>query len=453
MRETRVQRPSKDAYYLQIAEDVARRSTCLRRHFGAVIVNEDAIVATGYGGAPRHTIHCTELGFCSRNILGARKGEHYEYCRAVHAEQNAIIQARRLDMLHGKLYLVGLDPDKEKDERLEDAEPCRICKHLIVNAGIEWVIVGLNKGKIRTYSVEKWVKNSLGELRKKKGKFIPVPPLLRQSSAADEEREAKLTKRFSLRGAVVVQTNTFDVPRHTVGRAAARFFAGDIKSGRSVALSCGDTTLSMLEFLPYLPHLRLTIHQLSVEGDPTTIHQAPATLAGLLRGKCSPQSRVFGLQLPPLGLTTSSDRLREEVANGEFLADLRSKVRRSDYVFIGVGSAGPKSISFWAIAQAATRGRFSRFVKRLGIVGEINNQVFDKSGKDFTDRIPGLSKYVVNVLTLDDIKTMAANYPKQKVVMVATGEEKTDAMRVALQNGFANVLITGSDDADRLLAV
>jgi len=89
----------------------------------------------------------------------------------------------------------------------------------------------------------------------------------------------------------------------------------------------------------------------------------------------------------------------------------------------------------------------------LGIVGEINNQVFDKSGKDFTDRIPGLSKYVVNVLTLDDIKTMAANYPKQKVVMVATGEEKTDAMRVALQNGFANVLITGSDDADRLLAV
>jgi DNA-binding transcriptional regulator LsrR (DeoR family) len=190
-----------------------------------------------------------------------------------------------------------------------------------------------------------------------------------------------------------------------------------------------------------------------VEGDPTTIHQAPATLAGLLRGKCSPQSRVFGLQLPPLGLTTSSDRLREEVANGEFLADLRSKVRRSDYVFIGVGSAGPKSISFWAIAQAATRGRFSRFVKRLGIVGEINNQVFDKSGKDFTDRIPGLSKYVVNVLTLDDIKTMAANYPKQKVVMVATGEEKTDAMRVALQNGFANVLITGSDDADRLLAV
>lgn len=461
MGKTNIQRPSKDAYYLEIAEEVARRSTCRRRNYGAVIVNEDAIVATGYGGAPRKTVHCTEVGFCSRSILGARKGEHYEYCRAVHAEQNAIIQARRLDMLHGKLYLVGLNPIKDerllvgldpiKDERLEDAEPCAICKRLIVNAGIKEVIVGLNGGKTRTYSVEKWIKSNLGELRKKKGKFDPVPPLLRQSSAADEEREVRLTKRFSLHGAVVVQTNTFDDPRHTVGRAAARFFARNVKSGKSVALSCGDTTLSMLEFLPYLPHLRLTIHQLSVEGDPNTIHQAPATLAGLLRAKCSPQSRVYGLQLPPLGLTPSSDKFREEFANGKFLDNLRRKVRRSDYVFIGLGFAGPKSASFWAIAQAATGSNFPKLVKEWEIVGEINNQVFDKSGKDCTDSIPGLSKYVVNVLTLDDIKRMAGNCPKQKVVMIATGKEKTDAMRVALQNGFANVLITGSDDADQLL--
>lgn len=450
MRETGSQRPSKDAYYLKIAEDVARRSTCLRRNYGAVIVNEDAIVATGYGGAPRKTVNCTKVGFCTRSRLGARKGEHYEYCRAVHAEQNAIVQARRLDMLKATLYLVGLDAKTK--ERQEDAEPCRICKHLIVNAGIEWVIVGRNNGRIRKYSVEKWVKSNLGELRKEKGKFTAVPPLLRQSSSDDEEREASLTKRFSLRGAVVVQTNSFDDPRHTVGRAAARFFARNVKTRKSVALSCGDTTLSMLEFLPYLPHLRLTIHQLSVEGDPTTIHQAPATLAGLLRAKTSPQSPVFGLQLPPLGLTPSSDKFRKEFANGNFLANLRRQVRRSAYVFIGLGSAGRVSASFGAIVQAATGGKFSQVAKKLGIVGEINNQVFDKSGKDRTESIPGLSKYVVNILTLDDIKRMAANYPRQKVVMVATGPEKTEAMRVALQNGFANVLITGSDDADRLLA-
>lgn len=452
MGKTREQRPSKDAYYLQIAEDVARRSTCLRRNFGAVIVNNDEIVATGYGGSPRRTINCIEVGFCYRGMLGARKGEHYEYCRAVHAEQNAIIQARRLDMLGGILYLVGLIRKKKNEKRLDDAEPCRICKHLIVNAGIKLVIVGLNKEKIRTYSVEKWVKSNLGELRMKKGKFILVPPLLRQSAAADEEREARLTKRFSLRGAVVVQTNSFDNPRHTVGRAAARFFARNVKTRKSVALSCGDTTLSMLEFLPYLPHLRLTIHQLSVEGDPTTIHQAPATLAGLLRAKTSPQSPVFGLQLPPIGLTPSSDKFRKEFANGNFLANLRRQVRRSAYVFIGLGSAGRVSASFGAIVQAATGGKFSQLAKKLRIVGEINNQVFDKTGKDCTESIPGLSKYVVNVLTLDDIKKMAANYPKQKVVMVATGKEKADAMRVALRSGFANVLITGSDDADRLLA-
>jgi len=444
------ERPSKDEYYLNIAQDVARRSTCLRRNFGAVIVNHDEIVATGYGGAPRKTIDCTEVGFCRRAILGARKGEHYELCRAVHAEQNAIIQARRLDMLGARLYLVGLDAGTK--ERLENAEPCPICRRLIVNAGIESVIAGLNKGKMRTHSVRKWVKNNLGELRKEKGKLIPVMPLLTHSSAIDEERQAQLISRFSLGDAVVVQTTTFDDRRHTVGRSAVRFFVSNVKTGSSVALSCGDTILSLLEFLPYLPQLRLTIHQLSVEGDPTMIHQAPATLAGLLRGKCSPQSRVYGLQLPPLGLTASSPQLREDIAQSEFLAKLRGRVRRSDFVFVGVGSAGQESASFWAVAQAATDGNFPQFVKRCGIVGEINNQVFDESGNGCTGRIPRLSKYVVNILTLDDIKRMAGNYPKQKVVMVATGKEKTDAMRVALQNGFANVLITGSDDADRLLA-
>ena len=459
MEATQRERPSKEDYYLTIADDVARRSTCRRRKFGAVIVNDrkfgaaivnnDEIVATGYGGAPRGMIHCTEVGFCPRSRLGARKGEHYEYCRAVHAEQNAILQARRLDMLKATLYLVGRDA--ETGDIQDDAEPCAICKRLIINAGIETVIVRRSKG-METFSVAEWASNNLGELRQEDGKFIPVHPFHRQSSHLDEEREKKLRERFSLRQAAVVQTNSFDDPRHTVGRAAASFFACEVTSGNSVALSCGDTVLSMIESLPPLPHLTVTIHQLSVEGDPKMIHQAPATLVGLLRAKCSPESPVFGFQLPPLGLTDSSERLREEIANGEFLANLRTEVRRSDFVFIGLGSAGRGSASFWAMVQAATHGEFPDIVKKLGIVGEINNQVFDASGNDCTDRIPGLSKHVVNVLTLDDIRPMASNFPKQKVVLVATGQEKTEAMRVALQSGFANVLITGSGDADRLLA-
>lgn len=180
----------------------------------------------------------------------------------------------------------------------------------------------------------------------------------------------------------------------------------------------------MLESLPYLPQLELSIHQLSIEGDPATIHQAPATLVGLLKGKSSPKSRVLGLQLPPLDLSPLSAKIREEIMEGKFLIDLRNSARSSDYVFIGVGSAGQNSSSFWAVAQAATGGRFSEYIDRMGIVGEINNQVFDESGNNCNTGIPELSKHLINILTLDDIKSMAADYPTHKVVMVATGPEK-----------------------------
>jgi DNA-binding transcriptional regulator LsrR (DeoR family) len=360
-----------------------------------------------------------------------------------------MIQARRLDMLGGTLYLVGLDA--ETKQRQLDAGPCPICRREIVNAGIERVVVGISKDKTTIYRVKDWVKNSLWELRKEKGHLIPVEPPLRLNDPIDEEMGARLISRFSLADAVVVQTNSFDDAKQTIGRAAARFFVSRVRTGNSVALSCGDTILSLIEFLPYQPHQKLTIHQLSVEGDPATIHQAPATLVGLLRGKCSPQSSVYGMQLPPLDLSPLSVRLREELATSRFLKKQRTKVRRSDFVFIGVGSADRNSASFWAVAQAATYGKFNNYIKKMGIVGEINNQVFDKYGKNCTDGIPGLSKYLINILSLDDISNMASNYPRHKVVMVATGLEKTRAMHVALERGLANVLITGRDDADRLL--
>ncbi len=222
----REQRPTKDRWYLDIAEQVALRSTCLRRNFGAVIVKEDEVLATGYGGAPRKTINCNRVGFCYRDRLGARKGEHYELCRAVHAEQNAIIQARRLDMLGATLYLVGLDAKTKK--RLSDAEPCRICKRFIVNAGITRVIVGADSGKQTTYSVKKWVLNSLSEFRKEKGRLVPDMPPISLSDHSDTERQARLISHFRLADAVVVQTSSFESRKQTVGRAAARwlFHAG-----------------------------------------------------------------------------------------------------------------------------------------------------------------------------------------------------------------------------------
>jgi len=127
-------RPTKDEYYLGIAEAVSRRSTCLRRQYGAVIVRNDEIISTGYNGAPRGEDNCTDIGSCPRENLPHNSGE-YSLCRAVHAEANAIISASRRDTEGATLYIAGF----ENGIRLE-AEPCPQCRKLIKNAGIGYVI-------------------------------------------------------------------------------------------------------------------------------------------------------------------------------------------------------------------------------------------------------------------------------------------------------------------------
>ena len=125
-------RIDKQTYYLGIAEAVAKRSTCLRRKYGAIIVNNDEIVSSGYNGAPRGEKNCSDCGYCRREQLNVPKGERYELCRSVHAEQNAIISAARREMIGGTIYIVGL----EKDGTYANPAPCTICRRLIVNAGI-----------------------------------------------------------------------------------------------------------------------------------------------------------------------------------------------------------------------------------------------------------------------------------------------------------------------------
>ena len=167
-------RVSKAQYYLNIAKEVAKRSTCLRRHYGAVIVNNDQIVSTGYAGAPRKTSNCAEIGTCIRIQLGARRGEHYEWRRAVHAEQNAIIHASRFDMLGSTLYLVGTSPTT--GAVIKGAEPCKICKRMIINAGVAAVVTQTEPGKFRTDSVEEWTRSNMGDFKRVRGELIPVMP-------------------------------------------------------------------------------------------------------------------------------------------------------------------------------------------------------------------------------------------------------------------------------------
>ena len=131
-------RRDKINYYLDIAETVSERSTCLRRHYGAIIVNNDQIISTGYVGAPRGRKNCSDLGTCTRQKLEVPRGERYELCRSVHAEQNAIISASRNDMLGGVLYLCGKEID---GSYVKNASPCTLCRRFIINAGLKQVIV------------------------------------------------------------------------------------------------------------------------------------------------------------------------------------------------------------------------------------------------------------------------------------------------------------------------
>lgn len=153
----RQKRPSKEEYYLSIAKEVAKRGTCLRRNFGAVIVNNDQIISTGYTGAPRGTKNCIDIGQCLREKHNVPKGERYELCRSVHAEMNAIIHASRSDMVGGALFLVGLDAKSGK--YVEDAESCKLCKRAIINAGIKHVFVKRKANGIEKMIVEHWIAN------------------------------------------------------------------------------------------------------------------------------------------------------------------------------------------------------------------------------------------------------------------------------------------------------
>ena len=149
-------RISKANYYLDIAQTVLERATCLRRVYGAIIVKNDEIISTGYNGAPRGRANCVDLGYCSREAMRVPRGERYELCRSVHAEANAIISAARRDILGGTLYLTGRDA--KTGELLHDATCCSMCRRLVINAGIAKVVIRNTETGYSVVDVEDWVR-------------------------------------------------------------------------------------------------------------------------------------------------------------------------------------------------------------------------------------------------------------------------------------------------------
>ena len=151
-----MKRIDKENYYLDIAETVLERSTCLRRCYGAIIVKNDEIVATGYNGAPRGRRNCMDLGYCTREAMNVPSGERYELCRSVHAEMNAIISAARRDTLGATLYLAGREA--KDGELLHDATSCSMCRRVIINAGIDRVVIRNTDTGYSVVHVEDWIR-------------------------------------------------------------------------------------------------------------------------------------------------------------------------------------------------------------------------------------------------------------------------------------------------------
>ena len=152
-----MERRDKVNYYLDLAEMVSQRSTCLRKHYGAVIVNNDEVVSTGYVGAPRGRKNCSDIGRCIREELHVPRGERYELCRSVHAEANAIISASRERMLGASMYLTGVDA--RTGEYVENSCSCSMCKRMIINAGIEKIYIRDNKNDYRVIDVNDWIES------------------------------------------------------------------------------------------------------------------------------------------------------------------------------------------------------------------------------------------------------------------------------------------------------
>ncbi|MBO5339953.1 MAG: cytidine deaminase [Oscillospiraceae bacterium] len=149
-------RIDKENYYLDIAQTVLERSTCLRRCYGAIIVQHDEIVSTGYNGAPRGRMNCADLNYCTREEMNIPSGQRYELCRSVHAEANAIISAARSEVLGSTLYMVCRDP--KTGELIPNSTSCSMCRRLIINAGISRIVIRDTPTEYRVVDVQKeWV--------------------------------------------------------------------------------------------------------------------------------------------------------------------------------------------------------------------------------------------------------------------------------------------------------
>lgn len=160
-----IKRIDKINYYLDVAETISERGTCFRKNYGSIIVKNDEIISTGYTGSPRGRKNCIDIGYCVRRKLfpDAEKGNRFDLCRSVHSEMNAVISAARKDMIGSNLYMVGkysrqkLYNNELAGTYANNPDCCQFCKRLIINSGIDKVIIRIDKDNYKEIIVDSWI--------------------------------------------------------------------------------------------------------------------------------------------------------------------------------------------------------------------------------------------------------------------------------------------------------
>lgn len=282
---------------------------------------------------------------------------------------------------------------------------------------------------------------------------------LRFSVPSEFSLAAKLRSKFGLLDAVVVETRELDIGRSIVGEAAAMYFLENVGQTDAVGFGAGGTLFEMARALPRLRDNDNSISMLTVEANPEFVHEAPSTIVGIVRSRLG-SGDVYGVALPPIETTESLDERRRWKGSMSFKR-LRKRALGCKFYFLGVGSPCQSvncGNNYFQMADQATGGQFGKLINDYSLVGEVSNLVFDAKGHDRTDDIPDLEKVFLDLITLDELRAASVirsveDADEQRyVVGVATGEEKAEAIRIALETKIFNVMITGVADAERLLA-
>lgn len=299
--------------------------------------------------------------------------------------------------------------------------------------------------------------SSISRLIAKARQFVEI----RFNLPPDEALSHALVLKFGLTDAIVVDGGPESHTREVVAQAGVRFFLEHVPEGATVAVSCGTTVRALADQLPRRPQFQIQICQMSVESNPETIDESPVAVGSILKARCSSFSRFTGMQLPPPLLIRNKNLYRkyaDALSQSSMIRQMRNAALGADFYFMGIGRAAPRDKEigngFHQLAQTACAGRLTSFVKRLGLVGEMNNRLFDKDGNDRTDQIPGLSHLVIPILRLGDLQSITGNVKiKRKVILLFAGQDKVDAAKVALRSKLANVVITTRNDAMALLDI